>query len=1168
VTDRKANNPTPDDAQDEQLEQPAELSLEEHLQGILDQIEVAEPGLLDADQLIGDDGKPRFVPKPKPAPAQAAKPVAAAPPSVGEPIEEDELAALINQAIDQASKPNAPATDAPTPAQMPQASDEELSRAVDRDIDQAVQQAAMAKPVAAKPTKPVEAPKRAEFDPASNFVPIEPDQLADAIEEAFTNPIPHNPNAPVAQPVEQAAASTQQPAQRVEVPKRAEFDPASNFVPIEPDQLADAIEEAFSNPIPHNPDAPVAQPVAEQPAEHPPAQAKTANPQTSQRIEAPKLAEFDPASNFVPIEPDALADAIEEAFSHPIPHNPDAPEPEDVIEVQPDYQAASPPPADDVVDPLAGVADDAKMSNDDLDALFEAIGQVAPTSETTAPAPQPPAKAPADTATDPLANFADDAKMSNDDLDALFDAVQTVTDPQPSVQPSAPAQPAQANVTAFQQADDFDRMSNDDLDALFADPDSLLAEHAKEQQDNQPSPEAAFSENDFNLAWDSVLTQAQDQLAKIAEDKLARQKERDARRLENLRQKAKDDPNLTQLLEDAQASVFDDQDFAQQWDQVLSEARTQLNQMVGGAGKAASSIDDGGKLSNDDLTDQLDNLLAQVQADAESSDAFESLDENQLSDALDSVLNQAKAELARITEEKLKRHQEDHAQKIQTIRESLSNDELATELDDLIHKAIEAHDAAEHDQDAEDQSFNMDDFNLAWDDVLDQAKIELNRLAIEKKQRKEAIAKTIEHNQQQQAAASPQTPQTPPAPEAPSQQNASIDLASELDALFADAIESPKPAADSNTGSPSGSGSETLSNDELANELENLMNQAMQGAVNQASEPSASETVSADEIQELIDSGVSQTQTPQSKSKASAAAIPHDPAMDEPQDPSAMINHIDSLLAEHASEAVSDMFETPEKIAEHGLSEDDLEAAFQSPEQVLQNLQEASQNTTQAKQVQAEAKPAQAKPAQPAKQPAQQATTTDASDEDLEGYFETPDDLNEPAQAANFVSDLVEEAVEVADEDADALMGDFESPDQTQPDNVHVAVEMAYEAAEDIEPEYAQPIEQAVAAQTDDDEIEEASEFVEPAEKKPSFISRLMAKLKPLGKLSGTLSVLLANLLKQLGPLLNRICAIINGPLLRLNKGTRDIVGYVGLVQLFFGVILFFVYFKQILFGS
>ena len=226
VTDHKSDNPTPDpqdapEAPDTSEAQPQEaLSLEDHLQGILDQIEEAEPGLLEADQLIGDDGKPRFVPKPKPkpepepkpkvespkqaaaAPAETAKPQttpeAPAASSSHEPIEEDELAALINRAIDQASSTDAPQNDTPTPAQMPQASDEELSRAVDRDIDHAVEQAAQAKPVKTPPTKRAQVRKRAEFDPASNFVPIEPDQLESAIDEAFSNPIPHNQNAPAA----------------------------------------------------------------------------------------------------------------------------------------------------------------------------------------------------------------------------------------------------------------------------------------------------------------------------------------------------------------------------------------------------------------------------------------------------------------------------------------------------------------------------------------------------------------------------------------------------------------------------------------------------------------------------------------------------------------------------------------------------------------------------------------------------------------------------------------------------------------------------------------------------------------------------------------------------------------------------------------------------------
>ncbi len=1142
VTDHKSDNPTPDpkdapETPDTSEAQPQEaLSLEDHLQGILDQIEEAEPGLLEADQLIGDDGKPRFVPKPKPkpkapppkqataAPAETAKPEPEpAASSSHEPIEEDELAALINQAIDQASSTDAPKDDSPTPAQMPQASEEELSRAVDRDIDQAVEQAAHAKSAKTQPTKRAQVRKRAEFDPASNFVPIEPDQLESAIDEAFSNPIPHNDNAPdQSQPDAEQPAPQAIPAKSAEVPERASFDPASNFVPIEPDELEDAIDEAFSHPIPHNDNAPV-QP---QPTAQPP--------------------------------------------SPPVP------------EISEPQQATSPAQTETAGDPLAGVADDAKMSNDDLDALFDAIGQVVDTSDIKAPAPAQAAQ------DDPLAGIADDAKMSNDDLDALFDSVETVTgseQPQPEADQQALAQPQPAQSKSFDEVDDFDRMSNDDLDALFADPDSLLAEHAREQAQlaEAQNTEAQFNEDDFSSAWDSVLTQAQDELAKIAENKIAKQKERTARKLDNLRAKAKENPNLEKLLEDTEQSAFDDEDFANQWDQVLSEARTQLSQMVGSAKPVDPATDtgNGGKLSNDDLTDQLDNLLAEVQAQSDSSETFESLDDDQLSSALDNVLNQAKAELSRITDEKLKRHQESQAQKIQIIRESLSNDELASELDNLINHALEEHEASEAQTADSESSLDEADFASAWDDVLGQAKTELSRLAKEKKQRQEARAQarqeeaTAAPSQQsapQQAAAS-QAPQTQEDPEA------SVDLASELDALFADTVESPSEPASTAESTPV---SETLDNDQLADELENLMNQAKQGATD--SEASAdelqkpqAENVTVEDIQELIDTDKSeQTQTVDAAQpqEAQAAAEALDPAMDEPQDPSAMINHIDSLLAEHASEAVSDMFETPEKIAEHGLSDDDLEAAFQSPEQVLQNLQEASQNTSQAKQEQEQAQQA---PVQTPVPEAPQAQTAKAeqADDDLEGYFEAPDELNDKAaplaaeEAAPAV-EMAQEAMEVGSEDADDLMGDFESPEQAAESDTgpeYAAVEMAYEAADEIQPPQAQPVAQT-AAVTSDDDLDEAQEFIEPAEKKPSFIARLMAKLKPLGKLSGTLSVLLANLLRQLGPFLNKICAMINGPLLRLNKGTRDIVGYVGLVQLFFGVILFFVFFKNWLFGA
>ncbi|MFG0250084.1 MAG: hypothetical protein ACF8OB_14445, partial [Phycisphaeraceae bacterium JB051] len=787
-----------------------------------------------------------------------------------------------------------------------------------------------------------------------------------------------------------------------------------------------------------------------------------------------------------------------------------------------------------------------------------------------------------------LANFADDAKMSNDDLDALFDSVEAVTASEepasesPAIEPAAAVQPQAPKSSKLDTMGDMDRLSNDDLDALFADPDSLLAEQAQEQGADAATQdtETSFDENDFNSAWDSVLTQAQDELAKIAENKIAKQKEREARKLENLRAKAKDDPKLEQLLQETEQSVFDDQDFANQWDQVLTEARTQLNQMVGGTKPAEKG--NGGKLSNDDLTAQLDNLLAEVEAETQSSESFESLNDDQLSSALDTVLNQAKAELSRITEEKLKRHQETQAQKIQTIRESLSNDELASELDGLINHALEEHEAAqaaEADNQADDALAEMD-FASAWDDVLGQAKTELSRLAKEKKQRLETFAQAREQAKQ---ADTDQPAASQASAAAPTQANedASVDLASELDALFADAVQAPgEPAADTNTDTAAkdADAKQTLDNEELASELEHLMSQAIQGATEPQApadaSPDASQpaNVSADDIQELVDT--SQPQSPQTDTQPAAADAGHDPAIDEPQDPSAMINHIDSLLAEHASEAVSDMFETPEKIAEHGLSDEDLEAAFQSPEQVLQNLQEASQNTSQAKEEQEQEAPAQA--ASPAAEPPQvqaaQVDEADEADDDLEGFFEAPDELNNQAapMAAEHVepaAELAEEALEVGHDDADDLMGDFESPEQAVQANAGqeaVAVEMAYEAADEVQPPQAEP---AVAAQATD-AIEDADEFTDPAEKKPSLITRLMAKLKPLGKLGSTLSVLLANLLKQLGPLLNKVCARINGPLLRLNKSSRDIIGYVGLVQLFFGVILFFVFFKKMLFGD
>lgn len=1049
MTDRKQDNPTPeDDSLEQQAEQ--ELSLEEHLQSILDQIEDAEPGLMEADQLIGDDGKPRFVLKPKPKPKPQAKPTPtpAKPVAASSPIEEDELAALINQAIDQASQSGDDAAGAPKVQDVPPTSDAELSRAVDRDIDHAVEQAAK---------KPVAMPPKAKFNPASNFVPIEPDQLADAIEEAFANPTP----------------------------------------PVNPSYVPDEAVMEVEPPV--------------------------------------------------------------------------APEPQPVSQS------------------VADMADDAKLSNDDLDALFESMGQIADTKADMKPAPSSIPTATASTApakTDALSGIADDAKLSNDDLDALFDSMSQVADtradmkPAPTSAPQAAVESASNTKKSLDEVDNFDRLSNEDLDALFEDPQTLLAQA---QATQTPASKAAdtFSESDFSSQWDMVLNQAQQELARIADEKLEKQ----AKRLAVLKDKAAGDPNIEKLIGDSKQSVFDDSAFAQQWDQVLGQAREQLNQ-VSASKQPKSTIDtSGGKLSNDDLSNQLDDLLAQVQSEAESHAEFEALNEQQLTNALDTVLDEAMSQLATLASKKLKAETQAHNEKIKTIRESLTNDELAHELDVLIDQALDAHAKSHTGEHAVADVFDETSFAAEWEDVLVSAKEELHRLADDKKKRQEKRAQQREQlqTQVQPEPAAPAPATVPNAADHFEALDPTVDLASELDDLFASAVdEQTKPAA-----SQAVDAHKTLSNDELASELENLLSSAMEQATH-SDEQTPVREVTANEIQEMIDA--EQSEKPSDIDAPTKSAILNDPTADEPQDPAAMINHIDSLLAEHASQAVEDMFETPEKIAENGLTDEDLESAFQSPEEILENLQEASKATIAKQTPPQPAQPAPEKPAQksaatpPPTAAHAPAKSAGVDPDDLEGYFEAPDELNafaveQPQAVEPDVEEAQEvyEAVEVGEEETDDMMGDFVSPEETshaeQPAQ-HVVVEEAYESAEETQQQHqkqkaAKVANVAAAIQAHEPEDQAELEQDQPGkEKGPGLITRLIAKAKPLGKVAVNLAHQLADASKHLSPVVNKLCAMINSPLLRFAAPTRNLVGYIGLTQIFLGVILFCVFFKKMLFGD
>lgn len=912
--DAPQNAITPGATQPDVDQQQVEQSLEDHLQNILNQIEEAEPGLLEAEQFIDDDGSPRFILKPKPKvkeqpkaasshtaktptpPAEPRQP--AATPSDHEPIEEDELAALINQAIDQASGA-AQAPEKPAPTQSPpHTSQAELERAVDRDIDQAVQQAAQSRTDQSTP------PKTA-----------------------------HAPQAPVT------------------VHKPASFNPADNFVPIEPDQLADAIEEAFANP-----------------------------------------------SGLM----------------------------------TPEQQTPPPPPQ----------------------ATPEVTPEVAPQTPETLQAPA--------------------HSQAVNPLDTM---------------------------------DDNDRMSNEDLDALFADPATLLAEEQQAQETANPaaSPAAAddaastFNESDFSQAWDKVLDQAQQELARLADEKY----EQHTHHLDKLRSQANSTPQLKDLLDDEKHSVFDDQAFSQQWDDVLSQARQKLSQMSSSP-TDKPAVSDSGKLNNDDLTDQLDQLLAEAtQAQSPSSSAdMGPLDETQFSEQWDQVLGQAMTQLSQLATTKLKNEAQKRSEKIKSLRQSISDEQLAQQLDQLIDQTRDGNVA---DTQQPESSFDESEFATAWENVLNQAK-------------------------QQHAQPSQPEPQAT-ADENFEPMDTSIDLAGELDDLLSTAFS----GADQATAQPE---DQPVGRDVTASEIQEMID------TDQPAEPTQPET------------------EPHADPVANAQPDPTTPAdsiTDEPQDPATMINHIDALLAEHASQAVGDAFETPEKIAEQHVSEEELEAAFQSPEQVLKNLQEASAQHTQSKAPEAAADAAQASP--PAAAQVDQAQATSEEPNDLEGDFESPDDLHTDDTVPQPLSesDIQAAQTESADDD-DEMMGDFVSPEQADPlgsESEHQPIEQAFESTDEL---LAQ---EAVAEQSAQPQAapQPAAEADDPNTARPSLISRLAQTVKrSIGRFW--------QLGKHMGPTLDRICAQVNHPLKRFDKQTQNLVGYIGLVQIFITVILVCVIFKKMLFGD
>ncbi|MBL4701527.1 MAG: hypothetical protein JKX85_09745 [Phycisphaeraceae bacterium] len=934
MTDHTPEITNPQDELEPQVE--PELSLEDKLKLLLDEIQEVDPGLMEAQQVIDDDGTPKFIHQPQknPTPPVQAKPVpttqsaptptptptpdpVSAPSQPPEPtpppteiLDEDELANLINQAIDQASQSGDDtdvATDAPSIAPT---SEEDLAKVVDRDIDQAVAQATQT-PAKAAPKKPAAHPKVKTFNPADNFIPIEPEELADAIDEAFETP------KPVAQPVA---------------------------------------------PTPVAPPQPVVQ-------------------------EAPAI---EPTANNI-----------------------------------------------------ADMADDARLNNDDLDALFDA--------------PAAPVQA-----SDPLAGKADDAILDSDDLDALF-------------ADSAGDAPALAQT----------------LDAI--------------------------SEDDLALALDNVLGQAKQKMADLADEKLARQSQLQAQHIQKLKEQAQPgtvDANIDQLLEGQPHSVFDDQAFAQQWDQVLDQAREQLTTQI--------------QQGND-------------------ANGTQSPHEADLEQALDSVLGDTVTKLNELTNEKLKQSAQEEDQKIESLGQGLSLDNSA--VDSAQATPTSANDLS-------DTQLDEADFAESWDLVLSEAKEELNKIAHAKKS--SPLQQRLAEKKQ---ASEPQ--QTSPAPEE------DIDLASELDALFASA-DAPTQQAD--TPEPQAASESTqLTNDELTQQLDGLLSSVSEDSP--APSPASAPEVTADQLHELVDSD---SQALEAQEIVEEAVELPDTATDQPQDPAAMITHIDSLLAEHADDAVSGVFETPGQIANgDSISEADPEAAFESPEDLLQKTPVEKPQPT-AKAPTAKAPPAKAAPVQtPITEQVPPTTAQKADPDDLEGYFESPDAVHatspvEPAKPAESQTQTTQPPVSEAATtdgvaiDDDMLMGDFVAPEESIEEAL---AEDAYETPQEVLPaEQAVPVAQSPATEALDDDANALA--TQAPSKGTGLLARIKSALNIAKKTTVTIAGHIQKQLVHLSPAINKACALINKPLQRFDSPTRNLIGYVGLVNMFIGVILFCLMLRNMLFGS
>ncbi len=327
----------------------------------------------------------------------------------------------------------------------------------------------------------------------------------------------------------------------------------------------------------------------------------------------------------------------------------------------------------------------------------------------------------------------------------------------------------------------------------------------------------------------------------------------------------------------------------------------------------------------------------------------------------------------------------------------------------------------------------------------------------------------------------------------------------------------------------------------------------------------------ADQIQNLLDEEAHR----QGNSALTTAAAEASEQLDEPAAP-VPVEALESAAAEPVALDHAQPVAAPTALDEDA---DELHGDFESTDAVLDAI---------AQQALAQTEPA--LPAAPAHEPTAPAAKSAASaeEDDLVGAFESPEEvvnpqLAQPHETVSLKSDPAAEKQHHAR--LDARVSPRELPSVTQAAaqagliETDDLIEGDFEAPEEVVNPAAQASRgsaAAVATELDADQADDPASprarpaarqrlHVEPAEERTADDDDLLTPAAtPAGTRGGNLlrsaSALGATLLGEFGArlpnLLSRTCAILNRPLQRLDPQTRDLIGYVGVISLFWACVV------------